>query len=174
MDQSQLLKCCPFLNNGLVLNSDCSELVVCSCILILSNLCFLSLVIQKVSKGDSNLRTLKLSFMIVRLVIRYLYRSLPKGYYLAQITELLGLHLSSSTPSLFEQIYLSRSFFLNLVQLFFTSFDPIRLTNKKKKARLVTQRRSEIWTSLDEWSKRGWVANGPDFQWDLKSRSLSV
>ena len=29
---------------------------------------------------------------------------------------------------------------------------------------------SEIWTSLDfEWSKRGWVANGLDFEWDLKS-----
>ena len=35
--------------------------------------------------------------MLVRLAIRYLYRSLPKGCYLAQITELLGLHLGSST-----------------------------------------------------------------------------
>ena len=34
--------------------------------------------------------------MIVRLSIRYLYRSLPKGFYLAQITKLLGLHLGSS------------------------------------------------------------------------------
>ena len=31
---------------------------------------------------------------------------------------------------------------------------------------------SEIWTSLDfEWSKKGWVADGPDFEWDLKSGS---
>ena len=31
---------------------------------------------------------------------------------------------------------------------------------------------SEIRSSLDlEWSKRGWVANGPDFKWDLKSQS---
>ena len=37
--------------------------------------------------------------MIVRLAIRYLYHSLPKGYYLAQITKLLGLHLGSSTQS---------------------------------------------------------------------------
>ena len=29
---------------------------------------------------------------------------------------------------------------------------------------------SEIQTCLDfEWLKRGWVANGPDFEWDLKS-----
>ena len=28
---------------------------------------------------------------------------------------------------------------------------------------------SEIGTSLGfEWSKRGWVANGLDFEWDLK------
>ena len=28
---------------------------------------------------------------------------------------------------------------------------------------------SEIWACLDfEWSKRGWVANNPDFKWDLK------
>ena len=33
----------------------------------------------------------------------------------------------------------------------------------------------EIWTSLDfEWSKRGWVSNGPDFEWDLKSRSSTI
>ena len=38
--------------------------------------------------------------MIVRLAIRYLYRSLPKGYYLAQITKLLVLHLGSSTQGL--------------------------------------------------------------------------
>ena len=32
------------------------------------------------------------------------------------------------------------------------------------------QRGSEISTSLDfEWSERGWVANDPDFEWDLKS-----
>ena len=31
---------------------------------------------------------------------------------------------------------------------------------------------SVIWTSLDfKWSKRGWVANGPNFEWELKSRS---
>ena len=30
------------------------------------------------------------------------------------------------------------------------------------------QWRSEIWTSLDfKWSKRGWFANGPYFEWDL-------
>ena len=33
--------------------------------------------------------------MIVRLAIRYLCRSLPKGYYLTQITEILGFHLGS-------------------------------------------------------------------------------
>ena len=34
---------------------------------------------------------------------------------------------------------------------------------------------SEIPPSLDfEWSKRGWVANGLDFKWDLKSRSPTV
>ena len=34
---------------------------------------------------------------------------------------------------------------------------------------------SEIWTSLDfEWSKRGWVANGPNFKWDLKSGSPTI
>ena len=33
----------------------------------------------------------------------------------------------------------------------------------------VIQWGSEIWTSLDfEWSKRGWVANGPDLERDLK------
>ena len=41
--------------------------------------------------------SIPLTFMIVRLAITYLYHSLPKGYYLAQITELLGLHLGSST-----------------------------------------------------------------------------
>ena len=30
---------------------------------------------------------------------------------------------------------------------------------------------SEIWTSLDfNSSKRGWVANGPNLEWDLKSQ----
>ena len=34
---------------------------------------------------------------------------------------------------------------------------------------------SEIQTSLDfEWSKRGWVANGPDFKWDLKTKSPTI
>ena len=34
---------------------------------------------------------------------------------------------------------------------------------------------SEIWTSLDfKWSKRGWVANGLDFKWDLKSGSSAI
>ena len=34
---------------------------------------------------------------------------------------------------------------------------------------------SEIWTSLYfKWLKRGWVANGPDFEWDLKSGSLTI
>ena len=33
---------------------------------------------------------------------------------------------------------------------------------------------SEICTSLDfEWSKRGWVANVPDFQRDLKSGQMA-
>ena len=33
----------------------------------------------------------------------------------------------------------------------------------------------EIWTSLDfEWSKRVLVANGPDFEWDLKPRSPTI
>ena len=33
----------------------------------------------------------------------------------------------------------------------------------------------EIWTSLDfKWSKRGWIVNGPDFEWDLKSRSPTI
>ena len=33
---------------------------------------------------------------------------------------------------------------------------------------------SEIWTSLDfKWSKIGWVANGLDFDWDLKFGSPS-
>ena len=34
---------------------------------------------------------------------------------------------------------------------------------------------SDIQTSLDfEWSKRGWVANGLDFVWDLKSGSPTL
>ena len=34
---------------------------------------------------------------------------------------------------------------------------------------------SEIQPSLDfEWSKIGWVANGLDFEWDLKSRSPTI
>ena len=34
---------------------------------------------------------------------------------------------------------------------------------------------SEIRTSPDfEWSKRGWVANGPDFEWDFKYRSPTI
>ena len=34
---------------------------------------------------------------------------------------------------------------------------------------------SEIRTILDfEWSKRGWVANSLDFEWDLKSGSPSI
>ena len=34
---------------------------------------------------------------------------------------------------------------------------------------------SEIRGGLDfEWSKRDWVVNGPDFKWDLKSRSLTI
>ena len=31
------------------------------------------------------------------------------------------------------------------------------------------------WTSLDfEYSKRDWVADGPDFEWDLKSRIPTI
>ena len=34
---------------------------------------------------------------------------------------------------------------------------------------------SEIRRSLDlEWSKRGWVANGLDFEWDLKFGSPTI
>ena len=34
---------------------------------------------------------------------------------------------------------------------------------------------SEIRTSLEfEWSKRGWVSNVPDFEWDLKSGSSTI
>ena len=34
---------------------------------------------------------------------------------------------------------------------------------------------SEIRPSLDfEWSKTGWVANGLDFEWDLKSGSPTI
>ena len=34
---------------------------------------------------------------------------------------------------------------------------------------------SEIQTSLDfEWSKRGWVENGLDFELDLKNRSPTI
>ena len=40
---------------------------------------------------------------------------------------------------------------------------------------LVIQWGSEIRPSLDfEWSKRGWVANSPDFKWDLKSGSSTI
>ena len=36
-------------------------------------------------------------------------------------------------------------------------------------------RGSEIWTSLDfKWSKRGWVAYGLNFEWDLKSRCPTI
>ena len=34
---------------------------------------------------------------------------------------------------------------------------------------------SKIRTSLDfEWSKRGWVLNGLDFEWGLKSESQTI
>ena len=34
---------------------------------------------------------------------------------------------------------------------------------------------TEIQTSLDfEWLIRGWIANGPDFEWDLKSGSTNI
>ena len=34
---------------------------------------------------------------------------------------------------------------------------------------------SEIQTSLDfKWLRRGWVTNGPDFEWDLKSKRPSI
>ena len=42
--------------------------------------------------------------MLVRLNTKYLYRSLPEGYSLAQITKLLGLHLGSSTQISSEKI----------------------------------------------------------------------
>ena len=42
-----------------------------------------------------------------------------------------------------------------------------------KKERL--QWGSEIHTSLDyKWLKKGWVVNGPDFEWDLKSGSSTI
>ena len=39
----------------------------------------------------------------------------------------------------------------------------------------IIQWASDIRTSLDfkRW-KRGWVANGPDFEWDLKSGSPTI
>ena len=41
--------------------------------------------------------------------------------------------------------------------------------------RRAVQWGSEIQTSLGlEWSKRGWVANGPDFELDPKSGSLTI
>ena len=34
---------------------------------------------------------------------------------------------------------------------------------------------SEIQPSMDfKWSKRGWVANDPGFEWDLKSESQKI
>ena len=34
---------------------------------------------------------------------------------------------------------------------------------------------SEIWTRMDfRWSKRGWVLNGLDFEWDLKSGNPTI
>ena len=40
----------------------------------------------------------------------------------------------------------------------------------EKKLSVYIQWGSKIQTSLDfEWSKRGWVANVLDFEWDLKS-----
>ena len=34
---------------------------------------------------------------------------------------------------------------------------------------------SKIQTSLDfKWAKRGRIANGPDFEWDLKTRSTTI
>ena len=42
-------------------------------------------------------------------------------------------------------------------------------------SRSAVQWGSEIWTSLDfKWSKRCWVANGLDFEWDLKSGSPTI
>ena len=39
----------------------------------------------------------------------------------------------------------------------------------------VIQWGSEIWKSLDfQWSKRGWISNGLDFKWDLKSGSPTI
>ena len=45
----------------------------------------------------------------------------------------------------------------------------------KIKIEFTLQWGSEILTSLDiECSKRGWVANGPDFEWDMKSGSPTI
>ena len=44
-----------------------------------------------------------------------------------------------------------------------------------KKVQIKVQWGSEIRPSLDfEWSKTGWVANGLDFEWDLKSGSPTI
>ena len=47
--------------------------------------------------------------------------------------------------------------------------------NFQKTFVLEVQWGSEIQTSLDfEWLKRGWIANGPDFEWNLKSMSPTI
>ena len=51
--------------------------------------------------------------------------------------------------------------------------DPVAKT--KMSENFTLQWGSEIRTSLDfEWSKRGWVTNGPDFEWDLKFGSPTI
>ena len=49
------------------------------------------------------------------------------------------------------------------------------INDRTKMANFKTQWGSEIRTGLDlEWSKRGWVANGMDFEWDLKYGSQTI
>ena len=50
-----------------------------------------------------------------------------------------------------------------------------RAMRKHQISVLLIQWGSEIRPSLNfEWLKRNWVANGPDFKWDLKSESPTV
>ena len=47
--------------------------------------------------------------------------------------------------------------------------------NFQKTFVLEVQWGSEIQTSLDfEWLKRGWVANGSDYEWDLEAQSFEI
>ena len=55
------------------------------------------------------------------------------------------------------------------------SIDDVMSYNSLTTLSLGIQWGSEIRPSLDfEWSKTGWVANGLDFEWDLKSGSPTI